>query len=222
MRVLRRLVDRIALRDKQFRFLFREQETDEAVSLDCETTGFDPWIDEIISVAAIPICGSHIRTSKSYSALLRPEATMNRRSIRVHQLREKDVESGRPMQDVLPELLRFIGSRPLIGYWIDFDVRMLDKYLIETLNIHLPNRRIDVSKLYYDRKYGNAPPGTRIDLSLASIRHDLHLPMLPQHDAFSDALSAAQMYVILKDMVERGSRIRRDRNHNDNIAFAVG
>ena len=46
--------------------------------------------------------------------------------------------------------------------------------------------------------------------------------MLPQHDAFSDALSAAQMYVILKDMVERGSRIRRDRNHNDNIAFAVG
>ena len=55
------------------------------------------------------------------------------------------------MQDVLPELLRFIGSRPLIGYWIDFDVRMLDKYLIETLNIHLPNRRIDVSKLYYDR-----------------------------------------------------------------------
>ena len=90
MRVLRRLVDRIVLRDKQFRFLFREQETDEAVSLDCETTGFDPWIDEIVSVAAIPICGSHIRTSKSYSALLRPEATMNRRSIRVHQLREKE------------------------------------------------------------------------------------------------------------------------------------
>jgi DNA polymerase III subunit epsilon len=140
----------------------------------------------------------------------------------VHQLREKDVESGRPMQDVLPELLRF-GSRPLVGYWIDFDVRMLDKYLIETLNIHLPNRRVDVStKLYYDRKYGNAPAGVRIDLSLASIQRDLHLPMLPQHDAFNDALSAAQMYVILKDMIARGVRIRRHQHRSDDIVFAVG
>jgi hypothetical protein len=31
------------------------------------------------------------------------------------------------------------------------------------------------------------------------------------HDAFSDALGAAQMYVILNDMRERGARIpRRD------------
>jgi DNA polymerase III subunit epsilon len=222
VRALRRLVDRIALRDREFRFLFRDQETDEAVSLDCETTGFDPWIDEIVSIAAIRIHGSRILTSEAYRALVRPEAVMKTRSIRVHQLREKDVETGRPMEDVLPELLRFIGSRPLVGYWIDFDVRMLDKYLIEILNIHLPNRRLDVSKLYYDRKYGNAPAGTRIDLSFASIRRDLHLPMLPQHDAFNDALSAAQMYVILKDMIERGSRIHRDRNHDGDIAFAVG
>jgi DNA polymerase-3 subunit epsilon len=125
------------------------------------------------------------------------------------------------MWDVLPELLHFIGSRPLVGYWIDFDVRMLDKYLIETLNIHLPNRRFDVSNLYYDRKYGNAPPGTPIDLSLASIQRDLHLPMLQQHDAFNDALCAAEMYVILKDMTARGARIRREREHHG-IAFAAG
>jgi DNA polymerase-3 subunit epsilon len=72
--------------------------------------------------------------------------------------------SARPMSEVLPDLLDFIGSRPLVGYWIDFDVRMLDKYLLAMINTRLPNRRIDVSKLYYDRKFGSAPPGTRIDL----------------------------------------------------------
>ena len=187
VRPLRRMIDRIALRDRQYRFLFRDQETDEAVSLDCETTGFDPWVDEIVSVAAIPIRGSRILTSEAFGALVRPEAAMKARSIQVHQLLRKDVEGGRAMNDVLPELLHFIGSRPIVGYWIDFDIRMLDKYLIEMLNIHLPNRRYDVSKLYYDRKYGKAPPGTRIDLTLASIRNDLHLPALPQHDAFNDA-----------------------------------
>ena len=222
LRALRRLVDRIALRDRQYRFLFRDQETDEAVSLDCETTGFDPWVDEIVSIAAIPIRGTRILMSEAYCALVRPEAAMKTRSIRVHRLREKDVEHGRPMQEVLPELLRFIGARPLVGYWIDFDMRMLDKYLIDWLNIHLPNRRYDVSELYYDRKYRHAPPGTRVDLSLASIQRDLGLPLLPQHDAFNDALSAAQMYVVLKDMAARGARIRRARNDNEGIPFAAG
>jgi DNA polymerase III subunit epsilon len=46
--------------------------------------------------------------------------------------------------------------------------------------------------------------------------------MLPQHDAFNDALSAAQMYVILKDMIARGVRIRRHQNRSDDIVFAVG
>ena len=222
MRALRRLVDWIVLRDRQYRFLFRDQETDEAVSLDCETTGFDPWVDEIVSIAAIPIRGSRILTSESYCAVVRPTEAMNTRSIRVHQLREKDVQHGKAMQDVLPELLHFIGSRPVVGYWIDFDVRMLDKYLIEWLNIHLPNQRVDVSRLYYDRKYGNAPPGTRIDLSFASIRRDLGLPTLQEHDAFNDALTAAQIYVILKDMTERGARIHRDRSDVQDITFAAG
>lgn len=222
LRPLRRMIDRMALRDREYRFLFHDQETDEAISLDCETTGFDPWVDEIVSIAAIPIKGSRILTSEAFRALVRPEMAMNPRSIRVHLLLSKDVEGGRPMGDVLPELLHFIGSRPLVGYWIDFDIRMLDKYLIEMLNIHLPNRRYDVSKLYYDCKYGNAPPGTRIDLAQTSIRKDLDLPTLPLHDAFNDALSAAEMYVILKDMVARGARIRRDRNDEPQVSFSAG
>ena len=124
------------------------------------------------------------------------------------------------MDEVLPELLRFIGNRPLVGYWIDFDVRMLNKYLIEMLNIHLPNAQIDVSRLYYDRKYGNAPPGTPLDLSFAAILADLGLPALPQHEAFNDALSAAEMYVVLEDMARRGVRI--PRAHRSVGAFALG
>jgi DNA polymerase-3 subunit epsilon len=208
----RRTVDRIVLRDRSYRFLFQQSNAGEAVSLDCETTGFDPWVDDVVSVAAIPISGSRILASRSFRALVRPEAAMRASAIKVHQLRKIDVEQARPMNEVLPELLRFIGNRPLVGYWIDFDVRMLDKYLIEMLNIHLPNARIDVSKLYYDRKYGNAPPGTSVDLSFAAIQADLGLPALPLHEAFNDALSAAEMYLVLQDMVRRGSRIPCVRN----------
>ena len=82
----------------------------------------------------------------------------------------------------------------------------------------LPNRRIDVSKLYYDRKFGSAPPGTPIDLRYATILSDLALPARAQHDAFEDALGAAESYLVLEDMRERGVRLPR---RNAPIAYGA-
>ena len=60
----------------------------------------------------------------------------------------------------------------------------------------LPNRRIEVSALYYDRKTKHLP-GSNVDLRFQAIRADLDLPDLPEHDAFNDALLAAMMYLRL-------------------------
>ena len=88
---------------------------------------------------------------------------------------------------------------------------MLDKYILTLIGIELPNPRIEVSKLYYERKYGDAPPNSTIDLSFAAILKDLGIPLLAQHDAFNDALMSAMMYVKLRDLKERGVRIARAR-----------
>src|SRR5262245_27386801 len=97
---LRRTVDRIVLRDRSYRFLVQESNAGEVLSLDCQTTGFDPWVDDIVSVAAIPISGSRILASQAFRALVRPQAAMRASAIKVHQLRKMDVEQGRPMDEV--------------------------------------------------------------------------------------------------------------------------
>jgi DNA polymerase-3 subunit epsilon len=206
---IRPKIDRLLLADRNYAFLFQPDKSGEIVSLDCETTGFNPMADDVISIAAVKIRGTRILASQAFRALIRPGAPMEASAIKVHQLRQQDVARGRTMREVLPDFLRFIGSRPLVGYWIAFDVRMLNKYLFSLLNVHLPNRRIDVSKLYYDRKFGSAPPGTRIDLRYATILADLGLPSRAQHDAFEDALGAAESYLVLEDMRERGVRLPR-------------
>jgi DNA polymerase III subunit epsilon len=206
---IRPKIDRLLLADRNYAFLFQPNKSGEIVSLDCETTGFNPMADDVISIAAVKIRGTRILASQAFRALIRPGAPMEASAIKVHQLRQQDVARGRTMREVLPDFLRFIGSRPLVGYWIAFDVRMLNKYLFSLLNVHLPNRQIDVSKLYYDRKFGSAPPGTRIDLRYATILADLGLPSRAQHDAFEDALGAAESYLVLEDMRERGVRLPR-------------
>jgi len=112
---------------------------------------------------------------------------------------------------VIPRFLHFIGGRPLVGYYVDFDIAMLNKYILPLVGIELPNKRIEVSKLYYERKYGDAPPNTEIDLSFAAIQRDLGIPALAQHDAFNDALMTAMMFVELRDLAERGVRIARQK-----------
>ena len=207
----RRKIDRLVIRDRSFKFLLDEDKRGEVVSLDVVSTGFDARVVDVISVAPIRIKGNRILTREAFRAVIRPEARMRAESMKVHRLLKSDVETGRGMEDVFPELLRFIGGRPILGYWIDFDMSMLDKYALQYLGIRLPNPRIEVSRLYYERKYTNAPQGTEIDLRFNAIRDDLKLPPINQHDAFEDALLAAEMFMILRGIKDRNIRIPRRR-----------
>ncbi|MHB2168178.1 3'-5' exonuclease [Alsobacter sp. R-9] len=211
LRALRRLFHQATIHRQEYRFLFRPGPPDEFVVVDCETTGLDTKRDEIVTIAAIPVRGDRILTSERFEATLKPDTPMQADAIKVHRLREADVEGGRLIDKVLPEFLHFIGGRPLVGYYIDFDVAMLDKAVLLFMGAGLPNPRIEVSALYHERKYGDAPPGTRIDLSFAAILKDLGLPVLAQHDAVNDALMTAMMFVMLRDLKKRGIRIPRER-----------
>ena len=210
-RAIKRLFHQASIGDQSYRFLFKPGPADEVVAIDCETTGLNVRTDDIIAVAAIKIRGNRILTSERFEAVVRPDAGMRAEGIKVHRLLQADVAQSPFIRKVLPSLLHFIGGRPLVGYYVDFDIAMLDKYVLPYIEIELPNRRIEVSKLYYERKYGDAPANTVVDLSFAAMLKDLGIPPLAQHDAFNDALMTAMMYVALRDLKARGVRIRRAR-----------
>ena len=211
-RAIKRLFHQASIGDQSYRFMFKPGPADEVVAIDCETTGLNVRTDDIIAVAAIKIRGNRILTSERFEAVVRPDADMRAEGIKVHRLLQADVAQSPFIRKVLPSLLHFIGGRPLVGYYVDFDIAMLDKYVLRYIEIELPNRRIEVSKLYYERKYGDAPANTVVDLSFAAMLKDLGIPLLAQHDAFNDALMTAMMYVVLRDLKERGVRIARARS----------
>src|SRR5258706_13331081 len=101
-RWVRSRIDRLLLGDQRYAFLFEADESGEVVSLDCETTGFDPLADDVISIAAVKIRGRRILASQAFRAVIRPGAPMEARAIKVHQLRRQDVAQGRTIRQVLP------------------------------------------------------------------------------------------------------------------------
>ena len=211
-RAIKRLLHQATISDQSYRFMFDRPPDGDLVVIDCETTGLNVRRDDVVSIAAIKIRGNRILTSEHFEAVVHPDSEMRAEAIKIHRLRRSDVEAAPIVWKMLPSFLRFIGARPLIGYYLDFDIAMLDKYILPLVGIELPNERIEISRLYYERKYGNAPPNTSIDLSFAAILRDLNIPPRAQHDAFDDALMTAMMFVELRDLAERGVRIARERS----------
>lgn len=194
---IRNWYNRKNLKNNDFSFLFDLPPGDEVVCFDCETTGLNPKKAELLSIAALIIRGNRILTSKKLELFVKPTASIDENSIKIHHLRHCDVENGLDSTQAITEFLNFIGSRPLVGYYLEFDVAMINKYLRSMLGISLPNKQIEVSGIYYDKKQTAIPQG-HIDLRFDAILADLKLPTLGKHDAFNDALMTAMIYVKLQ------------------------
>ncbi len=194
-------LNRKNLKDEKYSFLFNDSPIDEYIVYDTETTGLNPKKDEILSIGAVKIKNNKIVTSEKFEIFVKPTHEISEESIKIHQIRNIDLQNGSEPNIALDKFLHFIGSRPLIGYYLEFDVKMINKYLKPYLGIKLPNKQIEVSGIYHDKKIKFIPEGN-IDLRFDVIMKDLGLPIFGKHDAINDAIMTAMMYVKLKNITK--------------------
>lgn len=178
--------------------LFSPHDGDDWVALDLETTGLDPASDTILSIAAVPCRGGRVLLSEALDLLVRNDDARIGEAVRHHRLRPLDLAGGVPLEDALARLLAMLGSRPLVGYCIGFDVAMLDRALRPRYGFGLPNRRIDVQREYAARMRRRAPH-THPDLRLEAIASALGVPVMARHTALGDAVTAALVHMRLSD-----------------------
>lgn len=183
--------------DEKFAFLFDKDLSDEIVVFDCETTGLNPKVDDIISIGAVKIKGNKILTHEAMHLFVEQKKQISHESITIHQIRHCDLENAIPIEEAIEKFLYYIGSRKLLGYYLEFDVAMINKYIKPMLGITLPNKKEEISAIYYDKKIVSIPQG-HIDLRFDAMLQDLDLPKLQAHDALNDAVMTAMMYLKLK------------------------
>ncbi len=192
------------LGDQRLRFMWDPAPPDEWVALDCETTGLNVASDQIISIGAVRIVGDRLLTSQRLEMLVRPSRPISDASVRVHGLRSQDVAGGLDPDDAMMRLMHFIGSRPLVGYYLEFDLAMINRAIFPLLGMGLPQPRIEVSALFYDHQQRQLPLAQRggtVDLRFATLMHTLDLPLRGAHDALSDAVMAGLAFIKLRGLL---------------------
>lgn len=189
--------NRKALKDERFAFLFDEAHEDEYVVFDCETTGLSPKVDDIISIGAVKVKGNKVLTDEAIHIFIKQDKQISHESIAIHQIRHCDLDGAVSIETAIERFLYYIGNRTLVGYYLEFDIAMINKYVKPMFGITLPNQNEEVSEIYYDKKICTIPQGN-IDLRFDTILKDLDLPNLHAHDALNDAVMTAMMYLKLQ------------------------
>lgn len=196
----RRFTDRQRHGHGPFAHLFLPSEGDEVMAIDCETTGLDRRHSELVSVAAVPVRQGRVVSSETLAIQMVAPASLQADSIRIHRLRPVDLEEGENVADALIRLLEFIDNRPLVGWCVDFDVAMINRYLRPLLGFDLPNRTIELSTLYQKRMRHQQPDLTP-DLHFDAMAEALQVPVMGRHTARGDAITTALMYLQLQKPV---------------------
>jgi DNA polymerase-3 subunit epsilon len=184
-------------------------------ALDLETGGLDARSDPVLAVGMVPIRAGAIRLGEAYASLVRPAdtAAIDPASIPAHHLVPGDVRAAPPLEDVLFEVDRRLRDGVLLVHQAAIDVRFL-KVAYKRARLRYPDPKVvDTVVLLFKaakraRFVNPDAPAIEPDLNLGNARKANGLPVYAQHDAVTDAIAAAELFLVLRRRL--GARTLRD------------
>jgi len=154
--------------------------------IDTETTGLDPFSDEIIAIGAVRIVNGHLLRNETFDVLVDPQREIPENSIKFHGIREEMLQGRPTIEKILPRLFQFVGNTVLVGHNVAFDMRMFQvkeyiapvRFLQPVLDIMFLSAVIHPSQRCH---------------SLEAISARLGITIAGRHTALGDACAAAEI-----------------------------
>ncbi len=104
-------------------------------ALDIETTGINPLSEKIIEIGIIKFkMDSNIQ---KFSTLINPLKEIPENIIAIHGITDDMVKNEKPIKDIMPSIMKFIGCNPLVIQNPSFDIAFIEMEL-RRLNMSYP------------------------------------------------------------------------------------
>ncbi len=106
--------------------------------IDLETTGGNPKSDQIIEIGLVQIKNKEITKSKNF--LINPEMTIPDFIQKLTSIKQDDIKDCPTIQEIIDEVLSFIGDRILVAHNTSFDIPFLNGILKKLGKKELQNK----------------------------------------------------------------------------------
>ncbi|MBF0187586.1 MAG: 3'-5' exonuclease [Magnetococcales bacterium] len=165
------------------------------MALDLETTGLDAKRDEIISVGMVEMRKCRINLETSSHLLVNPQKEIPEESVILHGVTDDISKTGATLEEIMPRLLDALTGKVLVAHYARLEVTFLQAACRRLYGYPLVVPVVDTLRLESKRlKAGNRYPKAG-DLRLDAVRMRYNLPRYRAHNALSDALSAAELFL---------------------------
>lgn len=185
----------------------------EFVAFDFETTGRDPWADEIIEIGAVSYAGG--AEAGAYSTFVRPRGPIPEEIVGLTGITEEMVRDAPAAPEALSGFLDFCGGHTLVAHNAPFDLAFLRQQTLLGLGREADFRAEDTLSLcrwMYPDAAGHR---------LGDMAGLLGVALEGWHRAVSDARTAALIYLAL---LREGAEVLpelRVREHLDLAALGI-
>lgn len=165
------------------------------LAIDLETTGLDPRTDHILAVGFVPLDGLVIDLSGATRLLCRADAEVGQSAV-VHGITDDALADGLELGEVVERVASALRGRVLLAHHAVIERDFLSAASQRTHGVPLLTESVDTMQLQArvlgSHTGADLPPGA---LRLTTARAHVGLPRYAAHEALTDALACAELYL---------------------------
>ena len=175
----------------------------ELLALDVETTGLDPASDHLLALGWVPVVRGRVVLAEACELRVRPPDGVDvGASATVHRLTDDVVSDAAPLADALPRLLEALHGRVLLAHHTAIEVEFVAAAARTAYGAGVPVIAVDTLSLQHRLQadeHGEVTGSLRLDAA----RRAFGLPRYSAHDALTDAVAAAELFLAQVAELER-------------------
>ncbi|HYN76167.1 MAG TPA: 3'-5' exonuclease [Lamprocystis sp. (in: g-proteobacteria)] len=173
----------------------RDYRATDYLAIDLETTGLDAGRDLILSVGYVVVRGKRIDLGSACHRVVRIDRSIPEASAVIHQITDDQSARGLELVDVLAELLAVMAGKVMIAHHASIECGFLSNACRRLWRAGMPVRVVDTQVLAHRTFERRQTPFKASDLRLHSLGERFNLPRYGAHNALSDALAAAELFL---------------------------
>ena len=168
------------------------------LAVDIETTGLDPRHDRVLSIGWVPVDGARVVLAGAGRVVVGGATGTGGvgQSATVHGLTDDRLAQGLPLEDAVGRLLSVLAGRALLAHFAAIETGFLSAVCRRTWGAGMPCVVVDTFELErraLDVSWGSEPSSGALRLWTARERRGL--PVYRAHEALTDALACAELYL---------------------------
>lgn len=163
---------------------------DSFVVADLETTGFDPFKDEILEISALKVENGIV--IDTFSSLVNPGTEIPAHISRLTGITNEMAADAPTIESVMPEFLRFVGDYLIVGHNVCFDINFITEKSFDSVGKWFYNDFVDTLRI---ARYCTLPVGS---YKLTALSDYYGIEQKQAHRALADCYTTMELFYRLK------------------------